>query len=252
MEQKHYLLIGLVLSGILLAFHYLFSGLDNYGRILDILNIVTGAFAAAAAYISYSLCKPKTTGAKAFLFVALAMSLWVLAEVSWAYYEIILGVELPEFSIADLLWLAGYVPYAYAVFLAFEEIRFYISAALISVLSYIVIGAIVAFLLGDLVISSEAEAQLNLLNLLYVLWDTLLLSLSAPLIAAFFLKQTGKTWPILGFSMLLDSVSDLWYFQLVALDLYTASHISNIAYLLGYVWAGVAAMVYLTERRKRI
>src|SRR5258706_6848321 len=40
---------------------------------------------------------------------AFGILLWAAAEIIWAYYEIVLKIETPYPSLADILWLPGYL-----------------------------------------------------------------------------------------------------------------------------------------------
>lgn len=53
---------------------------------------------------------------RAYLFLFIGILLWLLAEVTWAYYELGLAIERPFPSIADVFWLAGYGPLGYHLF----------------------------------------------------------------------------------------------------------------------------------------
>jgi hypothetical protein len=59
---------------------------------------------------------------RAFASLAAGVSLWAIAELIWAYNAIILGIQVPFPSIADILWLAGYAPLGFHLF---STSRFY-------------------------------------------------------------------------------------------------------------------------------
>jgi len=52
-----------------------------------------------------------------WLCFAVGLGLWFLGEVSWSVYTLLLSVELPYPSIADVFWLSGYIPIFIALFL---------------------------------------------------------------------------------------------------------------------------------------
>jgi len=43
--------------------------------------------------------------------------MWFLGEAIWAGYTLILNVEIPYPSVADVFWLGGYVPFFVALYL---------------------------------------------------------------------------------------------------------------------------------------
>ena len=62
--------------------------------------------------------RQKTDGlmGKAYTFLGVGLALFLIAEIIWSYYEIVLEIENPFPSIADALWLIGYGPLLYFVF----------------------------------------------------------------------------------------------------------------------------------------
>ena len=53
---------------------------------------------------------------RAYVALAVGITLWTIAEVIWAYNAIALDIAVPFPSIADALWLVGYIPFAYYMF----------------------------------------------------------------------------------------------------------------------------------------
>jgi hypothetical protein len=45
--------------------------------------------------------------------LGLSLGLWFAAQAIWAYYELIMEIDIPFPSIADVFWLVGYVPFFY-------------------------------------------------------------------------------------------------------------------------------------------
>jgi hypothetical protein len=53
---------------------------------------------------------------KAYLAISVGIILWLAAETTWGYYELVLHIDKPFPSVADALWLAGYGPVGYHLF----------------------------------------------------------------------------------------------------------------------------------------
>ena len=53
---------------------------------------------------------------RAYLSICVGIILWLAAESTWGYYEVVLHVERPFPSLADAFWLAGYGPVGYHLF----------------------------------------------------------------------------------------------------------------------------------------
>lgn len=53
---------------------------------------------------------------RTYFALAIGIILWLAAETTWGYYELVLQEERPFPSFADALWLAGYGPVGYHLF----------------------------------------------------------------------------------------------------------------------------------------
>lgn len=82
----------------------------------DLARTLTIASAAALSLIV--IVRQGITGifGRAYLFLFIGILLWLLAEATWAYYELGLAIERPFPSTADAFWLAGYGPLGYHLF----------------------------------------------------------------------------------------------------------------------------------------
>src|SRR5690242_7536564 len=76
----------------------------------DIAAVLCATTAAFLLVQAWRKMNDQEVSKKVWGLVALGIVLWALAEAMWAYYELVLRVEMPYPSIADLLWFAGYVP----------------------------------------------------------------------------------------------------------------------------------------------
>ena len=81
-----------------------------YSNVLGV--VASGSAFTLSLQVIY---RQKTKGLfpRLYASLGLALALWFAAEVVWAYYEIVVGVETPFPSLADVLWLAGYIPFFY-------------------------------------------------------------------------------------------------------------------------------------------
>jgi hypothetical protein len=89
-------------------------------------NIIRPIAASASMVLAIIVvCRQGVGGmfGKAFASLAGGVSLWAIAELIWAYNSIVLGIEVPFPSIADVLWLAGYFPLGLHLF---KTSRFYV------------------------------------------------------------------------------------------------------------------------------
>ena len=79
----------------------------------DILGPITASIAVAYGLIIVRRQGFSGLFGRAYAALALGLALWLIAEGLWAYYTIGLQIEVPFPSLADVFWLAGYVPLGY-------------------------------------------------------------------------------------------------------------------------------------------
>jgi len=77
--------------------------------------IAVSASGLAFAFSIQVIYRQKLKGLFPRLYASLGLSLglWFAAEAIWACYELIVGIETPFPSIADIFWLVGYIPFFY-------------------------------------------------------------------------------------------------------------------------------------------
>ncbi|MFH0885436.1 MAG: hypothetical protein V1861_07040 [Candidatus Micrarchaeota archaeon] len=253
--MKHlwnYSLLGLAISlALYLPYHFL-SDAPYFGDLADALLIATVSFGTLCAYRTYnSFERARDAEAEAFLFLTVGLALWLAAEVTWTFYEIVLSIDAPVPSVADTFWLVGYLPFTYGLYLVFEKVEFHKKAAAIAIVIYAVLGIILVPFLQDTIIKGDAGILSNLVNSAYVLLDAVLLALSVPLLVLAITSPIGRAWALIAFSILVGAIADIWFAQLNALDAYTPDHIVNYLYMLDYFWFGIGALLYLQEKKEQ-
>ncbi len=108
-----YVLIGCVgFTSVLI----IFSPDDKKVIICDIIEPLAAAIAVGLSILV--IYRQKTDGlmGKTYTFLGVGLALFLIAEIIWSYYEVVLEIENPFPSIADALWLIGYGPLLYFVF----------------------------------------------------------------------------------------------------------------------------------------
>src|SRR5437867_9732214 len=122
-KQRKTVIIGLVIIIAIANFILLAAPTieeqNLYGNIIrPITAVASMAFAITIVY------RQGVDGifGRAFASLAGGISLWAIAELIWAYNAIVIGIQVPFPSIADVLWLAGYAPLGFHLF---STSRFY-------------------------------------------------------------------------------------------------------------------------------
>jgi len=76
---------------------------------------------------------------KTYASLAIGLILWTAGEVLWVYAEVVLQNELPDASIADVLWISGYGFFGYHLFKNYQYFGRTVDKKLV-----IIIGALIA------------------------------------------------------------------------------------------------------------
>lgn len=85
-------------------------------------EIINASVAAILSiYVIHKLKSARGIYKKTRSALAIGLSLWLCADIVWAYYEIILEVVPPVPSAADFLWLSAYGFLAYYLFATYIE-----------------------------------------------------------------------------------------------------------------------------------
>ena len=82
----------------------------------DVLRQLTGAIAVTFSIIVVWRQKTDGTLGRAYAGLSIGLVLYFIAEIIWAYYGIVLQIEVPFPSPADAFWLAGYGPLGFHLF----------------------------------------------------------------------------------------------------------------------------------------
>jgi hypothetical protein len=106
--------------------------------------------------------------------------MWFLGEAIWAGYTLILNVEIPYPSVADVFWLGGYVPFFVALYLYVKTFGSALSRKTQAIFSTITVVS--AILVSAALIAPTTQAETDLVtmvvDLTYSVLDLVLLSVS--------------------------------------------------------------------------
>jgi len=192
---------------------------------------------------------------KIWLCFTLGMLLWFLGELGWALYTMVLNVEIPYPSIADIFWLIGYVPLFIALLFYIEIIQPAISTKLFSVAAVIVTGvSVIGFstlMLPVLAGASEQDFVTFGISLAYPALD-LVLFLEAVLGLLVFtvtrLKgRVGMAWHFMNAAILLNVVADGAFSYTTMEGSYYCGHAIDLLFHLGYLLFALAFYVHSKE-----
>jgi hypothetical protein len=242
--------IGVAVSRILLA---------ESSQTITILNDVAAVLCALIANLLFvrvwRSTSRKDISKKIWGQIVVGMVMWTVAEGTWAYYEVILGQEVPYPSLADLFWLFGYVMFSVALLNQYRLFQTTPTQPQKLAIAWLVVifSLIGSFLvLIPIVESFDPEKLLeSLLNIAYPLFDLVLLILTLAIIFSLEQGRFALTWRLLGLGLVFMSTADLMFSYASWNEIYfPESRLNSITllidtlYYLSYLTLGLAAYTY--------
>jgi len=192
---------------------------------------------------------------KIWLCFTLGMLLWFLGELGWAVYTLVLNIEIPYPSMADVFWLSGYAPLFIALLLYVQLFQPAISTKILSVASTIVASVTVLtfpVLIFPVLAGASQQDFLTLgINLTYPSLD-LFLFLEAILGLLVFtftrLKSpVGVAWHFINAAILLNVLGDMVFSYTTLNETYYNGHPQELLFLWGYLLFALAFYVHSRE-----
>jgi len=189
-----------------------------------------------------------------FCFV-FGMLFWFLGEFGWAVYTMILNVEIPYPSIADVFWLSGYVPLFVALLLYIQLLKPAISGKMLLGAGIIVTG-MSATVLSPLMISTFSEASQQdfataSISFAYPSLDLLLLLTAILGLLVFTVTRLegriGVAWFFMNIAILLNVFGDMTFSYTTMNNTYYNGHPQELLLIWGYLLFALAFYVHAKE-----
>jgi hypothetical protein len=189
-----------------------------------------------------------TTHLYPYTSLTIALALWLVAEVTWTYYELSLNMENPFPSVADAFWLSGYIFIFYFLFGMYSSIsqkyRFDRDVlVLVSAASAISLAFVfnLTFGVAD-IISNQQNTVLWVVSMAYPILDGI--ALVPCLMILFALRDNKKSsfhWILLSTSIVVVTLADIGFGYTEVLDIAkSVNWIWNCAYNAAYIMMAVA------------
>ena len=189
----------------------------------DVLAVIASGSAFALCIQVIYRQKLKELFPRLYASLGLGLGLWFIAELIWAYYELVGGIEIPFPSVADGFWLAGYIPFAYFLI---GILRNFLGISKSLFLPVLLSSSVGIVLLGNILLSIYQTADLTtqdgvvsyILGSAYPIADMFLI---VPAIAAFIQLRKGMLtftpWAFIVIATIVFIIADIGfaYFALV-------------------------------------
>ncbi len=174
--------------------------------------------------------------------------LWLVGEIIWAYYDLILKEAVPYPSLADAAWVAGYAPLFIGFLLRFLSLRTMPTGreiALIGAVILLMLVVSIVFVIGPILAVEDADDfSAQTIDLLYPVGDLAVAFVALLSVVVLAGGMLSYPWLVLAGGFLVTSVADLLYFYATWNDIYLSGQNSgtnlatfgaDIPYLAGYL-----------------
>lgn len=208
----------------------------------DLVDVPVTVAVAAASWIR---ARRESGGARrGWMLLGASVLSWGLGETIWSWYELVLGVEVPFPSAADIGYL-GMIPLAGAALLSFPAGPATLSSRLRTVLDGFVIASAILFVswatvLGDFARERSGGVVEQILSLSYPLGDAGLI-----VIVVFVVSRAGRgRMPLVLISLGLMSlaVADTGFMFLTQHDAYASGNLIDVGWTVGFLVIGLAVV----------
>jgi len=236
LRRMHVFVIAwLVAAGVI----YLFGQADRT-FLTFASNIISPASALLPASYGLALLGRYTPNlkdrfARIWLCLTVGLWLWLLGEITWSIYTLVLSVSIPYPSAADLFWIAGYVPLAAAMFLyllPYGEALSLKKAVIVTAVGLLADVGIFAVLVGP-ILSLGVDPLEQFFDLAYPVLDLALLGIAISGLLIFLPGKISRFWLWLNLGFICMAIADLLFSYLSALDLYYDGSPLELFYFLG-------------------
>ena len=231
------LLLGFGFADTLIAFvgyGQLEQAVNARTAITDIEVMVTAGIAAVLSCVIVARQGLSGLHGKTYAALAIGTILWLSGEIVWTYYEVILNVELPSYSLADIFWISGYGFFGYHLFKTYS----YFARSVNKITNIgvgIIAGLAIAYLIYQMFIVSEFDGIADIMTFIfrssYPVGDLVLIVPSTLLLITLRkAKLHFSPWFFISLSLLVTSAADSVFSYLSVVSQSEIEWIANILY----------------------
>ncbi len=180
--------------------------------------------AAAAAALSFSIITVITAYKRRvnrfllemYIIFTVGLTVWLVAELTWTYFQLVLQIGTPFPSSADAFWLSGYGFFTYFIFRIYNFLskgneKFI--AVLVSLATAIILGYILNLTFGIADLLSAQEGSLAwLISIAYPILDGILIVPAVLILWSLRGKNVASAnWSLLALSLVVVTIADIGF-----------------------------------------
>lgn len=243
-ETQKFVACVLVVFLLYAAVYLLLRDEDIITSFNDIILVIVSFTAAVLGYSAAKVYGWSSLEGKIFYVLSTGILFLSLGELSWMFYEVVLGLDVPYPSIADLFWLLGLILVCVSLYVKVFSVgvREQLSPSRIiksAVISFILLLPCVFFVLIPILSSPETEfvggLSEKIVDLAYPLLDILAMFGALGIYATHRRGTIGTTWGLIILALLTAYIFDVAFSYLTWKDLYYTGHIIDLLYFAQYL-----------------
>ncbi|MEW6568401.1 MAG: hypothetical protein AB1449_09610 [Chloroflexota bacterium] len=240
--------------------------LAGAGTVLWIYDLTVVVAASVGLALSFLLWRSFSRGEvlkRIWGSLTLGLLLWTIGEAIWSYYQLLAGHQLPYPSLADFVWIAGYVPVAFGLLLRCHSLRVIPSKGwrLTLFLVFVTLATLAVAVVAVPIIGNSGSGNLleKMVNVVYPIGD-LAITIGALSIALMLIGGSlSVPWGLIAAGCFCVAVADLLYGFGVWQGTYQVgppegvnlmTFVVNLLYAASYVIADIG--LYMQARLQRV
>jgi hypothetical protein len=211
----------------------------------DLSAVAASLFALVLMSYALATFSRKDKQRAGWILLTVGIALYFLGEASWGYIELVMGIEVPFPSIADLFWLVAYAPLFAGLLLIYRRLSVKLTAyerAIFVGCGLFLIFISFAFLLRPIIQSTDIGAMEKFLDLAYPTLDIFLALPALAVLLIYGRGLLGRTWLLIGLGFLFFTVADLLFSYLTWTEKFRTGSLVDLLWLAGYVLIAVSAI----------
>jgi hypothetical protein len=221
----------------------------------DISAVAASLFALALMAYALPTFNKRDKQRTGWILLTMGIALYFLGEASWSYIELIMGVEVPFPSIADLFWLLGYIPLFVGLAIIYQRLAVKLTGrekAIFAIFGLVLILFSYVFLFRPIVQSSEISVMEKLLDLVYPTWDIFLAVPALAVLLIYGRGLLGRTWLFIGLGFLFFTAADLLFSYLTWIGKFKTGSLVDLLWIAGYILIAISAInqIRLVQRTR--
>ncbi len=234
----------IILLTILITLIYIYGYFDRY-FILVVSNILFPILALLCSLTALHLTRgyglKSTLGILFFIFFT-GLFLWFIGELAWTLYVLWFSIEIPFPSIADVFYLAGYIPLFMGLFIYLNIFKIALSKRIVlcSFLAGFIVATVAGFYIIPEAFFSSVDVITAFLSTAYPLLDTILIVVALMTLSVFIGGKLQTSWLMISIGFIFIGIADLTYYHADLIGILWEGHPLELLYLYSYIYLTIA------------